>query len=139
MGIFRDNHYHISNPTRTEYVTKEVNINRQSTADDARLLKELEREAEAKIDSVIYGKLEPLNVEYGEVVTQYNPLTNNEMMAVYVNINGHGVKKVFEMEEGCRFSPREAVKKVSETIAKELAHELTARFLCNEECRKYQK
>ncbi len=50
--MFERNYYSIGAP-RTEYATKEVNVHNAPTADSARLLKELEREAEKKIEQSI--------------------------------------------------------------------------------------
>lgn len=46
------------------HISSSVYNFRQSTSDDARLLRELEKEAESKIKKVIYGHLEDLNFDY---------------------------------------------------------------------------
>lgn len=123
MGILRDEHYYINNPTRTEYVTKEVNINRQSTADDARLLKELEQEAQAKIDDIVYKKIDALNMNYAQVeVTLMPQRIATKMIFICYELNGMKCKHEIKYEEFQPLSLHEQAVKVHELKAKDISN-----------------
>jgi len=49
---------------QTGHVTKTVNIHRQSTADDARLLSDLEKEAVAKVKNIILHDVQDTNMQF---------------------------------------------------------------------------
>lgn len=72
MGILRDKITVVSQPTRTEYVTRNVTVNRQSTSEDARLLHDLENEALSKITNAAVVETEGNILNFCKITKEHN-------------------------------------------------------------------
>lgn len=106
------------------YITKDVNIieKRQSSADDARLLKELEKEAEKKIDSIVYKKINSLDMSYAEVeISLLAHKINTKMIGIYYKINEREYKHEFEYEDYAHLREYDKLDKIFNLVAKDMA------------------
>jgi len=73
---------------QTGHVTKTVNVNRQSTAEDAKLLSDLEKEALAKVKNVVLHNVTGLDMEFITYEYYMNHLDQKHTTHIAFILNG---------------------------------------------------
>jgi len=132
MGRLRDTNIIVQpQQSRTEYVTKTVNIHRQSTSEDAKLLRELEDKAAEAITDTIFHTLKPIEITCAEVHKTDSHIQCTKLILIIFNLNGQKFEREIEHDEWHYLGDRERTIKIYELIAKEIALMLMDKVLSN--------
>ena len=132
MGILRDTNIIVQpQQNRTEYVTKEVNIHRQSTSEDAKLLRDLEDRACEAVTDTIFHKLKPIEIDCAEVHKTDNHMRYSKIVLIIFNLNGRKFTREVEYDEWHHLGDRERFVKMYELVSKEIAKMLMDKVMDN--------
>jgi hypothetical protein len=124
----------LNNKPDVQYVDRNITITapRQSTSDDARLLRDLEKEAENRVTSVFFSKLESSNIECLEIHKEINCMTRSRR-DVYIMfiLNGEKFKEKVSIEEfDWNLLPKtEKLKEIYKLISEGIAKLLIEKYL----------
>lgn len=107
--------------TRTEYVTRDVHVHEAPTADHARLLRELEKEAEARIISQVRLKDCPIDCV---IQVQKNHMTLDPEARAIFSVNGK--RYVVEAKSQYGRDKHEWIVALMHGVAEKIATEILA-------------
>ena len=125
-------------PPKTEYITKivDVKINKSSTAEDVKLLRELEEIAKNNILDIVFHKLEPIGIEYAELVITVNHIDWAKHILIIFSINGHKVKHYFKWDDWQVLNQRQRIEEIYKLISNEITELLLIKTNLQDLCDK---
>jgi len=114
----------VQQPSQPSHTTKTVNINRQSTTEDAKLLSDLEKEALAKVKNVLLHNITGLDMEFITYQYEQNYLDQKHVTYIAFIINGERFHIKVEDGDLQDTDPNKWVRIFYEALAKEIANTL---------------